>query len=224
MRGEAIALLLLLMKRVVSLDMTSEYTYQILGGGEYTEANRPCRWSNETPLRCKGYEPGNAPKNMKALPLEDFPLIKDFEIVLEAMIDETGYPPFGYHVMFFSPSLGYIASFPWWDNATRDLAKDEFWVLGEHNGSDWRYDHPEFHPDRPISIPLGSFDDPYTALEQGWEIVIAQHDMYVYVLEGGMDKRRLKGYHSWFKVSLDRYLEQWQAIKELLTITGLKSW
>ncbi len=190
--------------------------YKILGGLEYIEANRPCYWTNETPLLCKDYQPGNPPKDMKALPLEDFPLIEDFEIVLESAIDETGNSMFGYQVSFFSLTLGYIASFPWWDNVNHDLARKEFWVLGERSGVDLRYNHPDFSPARPVSIPLGTFDNPYTGLEQSWEIVIAQDDMYVYVLEGSLGEGRCKGYHSWFKVSLDRYLEQWQAIKELI--------
>lgn len=187
-----------------------QYTYRVLGGLSYSESDRPPSWSNDSPLLCKDYSPGNAPK-MESLPLNAFPLIDDFEIKLEDTIDETGNSVFGYQVRFFSPTLGYIASFPWWDNATHDLVKDEFWVLSEHTGEDLRYGDPNYHPDRPVSVPLGNFNNPYTALEQGWEIVIAQCDRYVYVLEGNFDQR--KGYHSWFKVSLERYLRQWQAVK-----------
>lgn len=195
--------------------MTRECTFKILGGLEYTEASRPSYWSNDTPLIWK------QTRNMKALALESFPLIEDFEIVLESMIDETGNSIFGYHVMFFSPTNGYVASFPWWDNATSDLVKNEFWVLGEHSGTDLRHGDPNYDPARPVSIPLGTFDNPYTGLEQSWEIVIAQHDMYVYVLEGSLEQFRRKKkyyreYHTWFKVFLDRYLEQWQAIKEVV--------
>jgi hypothetical protein len=191
-----------------------------LGGKEYTQANRPCNWFNDKPLICKDYQPGNPPKNMKGLPLKSFPLIHDFQIVLESVIDETGISTFGYHVMFFSPTLGYIASFPWWDNANHDLAKDEFWVASKRNRTDLRCSYRSFDPAKPICVPLGTFDKPYIGLEQGWEIVIAQHDQYVYVLEGVFDKRILKGYHSWFKVSLNQYLEKWQAIKKLIEETN----
>ncbi len=197
--------------------MTSKCTFKILGGLEYTEANRPSYWSNDTPLICTE----NSLRNIKALPLENFPLIEDFEIVLESMVDETGNSIFGYHVMFFSPTYGYIASFPWWDNVTRDLASDEFWVLGEHSGADLRYGDPNYSPARPVSIPLGTFDDPYTGLEQSWQIFIARHENFVYVLEGSLEQFRRKKkyytkYHTWFKVFLDRYLEKWQVIKELV--------
>lgn len=196
--------------------------YKILGGEQYTEETRPCYWSNEEPLLYK---------NMKLLSLEKFPLIEDFEIVLESAIDENGISLFGYQVKFFSPILGYIASFPWWDHASCDLAKDEFWFLAEHGGNDFRYGENDYHPDRPISIPLGNFDLPFSALEQSWEIVIAQHDIYVYVMEGILGeqlpktykkKYRKKGYkiyHRWFKVYLEQYLEQWQSIKKLVKTT-----
>ncbi len=199
----------------------TEYTFKILGGLEYVEANRPSHWSNDTPVMYKHlrHQAGILLKNMKALPLEDFPLIEDFEIVLESAIDKTGNSIFGYHVMFFSLTYGYIASFPWWDNATYDLVKDEFWVLGEEGGQDLRYDNPEYNPAKPVSIPLGSFEEPYTGLEQGWQIFIAQHENYVYVLEGsGKQFRRKKKdytvYDTWFKVSLNIYLEKWRVIKE----------
>src|SRR5260370_7362393 len=71
----------------------------------------PPSWKNELPL-AKG-EP---------LPLEAFPLINDFEIVLEQIRGTS----WGYHLAFFSEKRGYIASFPWWDHVELDLFRPGF--------------------------------------------------------------------------------------------------
>lgn len=60
------------------------------------------------------------------------------------------------------------------------------------------------------SIPLGDFITPFSDLDQGWEIVIAEYEGYVYVLEGLFDYSRIKGYDTWFKVPKNLYLSKWQ--------------
>ncbi len=161
--------------------------FTVLGGATYSRQNRPLDWHNETPLFSQTY----IPPDMQRLPLHTFPLIQDFEVLLEKMEvlpeDGTGSRrcPFGYHVCFFSSSRGYIASFPWWDHAELDLRREDF------------------------SLPLGDLNHPYSDLEQGWEIVIAKHDHLIYVLEGDFDRVTTEGYHTWFKVAEDRYLSQW---------------
>lgn len=69
------------------------------------------RWENEFPL-AKGHP----------FPLEAFPLIDDFEIVLERSRGTS----LGYHLAFFSEKRGYIASFPWWDHVELDLYRPSF--------------------------------------------------------------------------------------------------
>jgi hypothetical protein len=146
--------------------------FQVLNGPTYTHENRPPFWQNEKALLANEYE-------LEHAPLADFPLIEDFEVQLESY---TKAPDFGYHIHFFSPSRGYMASFPWWDGAERALIRDDF------------------------TIPLGH---PFSDVEQGWEIVIAAKDDFVYVLEGDFDDRAAD-YHTWFKVRQDLYLAQWQ--------------
>src|SRR5215467_194776 len=97
-----------------------KYIFHVLGGSTYNEKERPQFWHNEIPLLCDDYHRGNPP-DMTQLPLHQFPLIEDFQVILEDMRDSQGQSFFGYHVHFYSPSRGYIASFPWWDNAEKDL-------------------------------------------------------------------------------------------------------
>jgi hypothetical protein len=61
----------------------------------------PPSWNNELPLA-----------NGEPLPLDVFPLIEDFEIVLE-QIRGTSWDT---TLHFLARSEGYIASFPWWDH------------------------------------------------------------------------------------------------------------
>lgn len=103
----------------------------------------PPSWTNEFPL-AKG-EP---------LPLEVFPLMEDFEIVLEQIRGTS----WGYHMAFFSEKRGYIASFPWWDHAELDLYRPSFtfpedfeqgWQIEIFDEGEYTYvlesdfDHPE---------------------------------------------------------------------------------
>lgn len=123
---------------------------------------------------------------MESLPLTSFPFIEDFTIRMETMIGLNGQSWYGYSIHFFSPTFGYLAGFPWRDHAERDLARADF------------------------RIPLGTFEAPYCDLDQGWEIVIAERGILVYVLQGGFDQRRINGYEIWFKVRKTLYIEQWQ--------------
>ena len=127
----------------------------------------PPQWRNEVPLAKE-----------VPLPLEDFPLIDDFEIVLEQI---RGFSR-GYELAFFSEKRGYIASFPYWDHVELDLYRPSFIM-------------------------------PYEDFEQGWEIQIFPDGEYMYVLEGDFDNPQA-GYHRWFKVEEERYLNEWQAAIE----------
>lgn len=97
-----------------------KYVFHILGGPTYGEKTRPQFWHNETRLVLAN------PLAIKQLPLNQFPLIENFQVLLEKMTNSQGQSFFGYHVTFYSPSRGYIARFPWWDNAEKDLRRDDF--------------------------------------------------------------------------------------------------
>jgi len=64
------------------------YVFHVLGGPTYSEEERPQRWHNELPLLCDDYRRGNPP-DMQQLPLHQFPLIEDFQVILE-LITPTG--------------------------------------------------------------------------------------------------------------------------------------
>jgi len=165
------------------------YIYKVLGGLSYTNKDLPPTWVNETPLLLSSYRAANPP-DMELLPLAEFPFISDFEIRLTCFLN-SGQAPFGYHVSFFSPSHGFIASFPWWDYAENTLSMKNF------------------------EIPIGDFDFPFSDLEQGWEIVIAKKDGLVYVMQGQLDQRKFDGYSAWFKVLEQDYFSQWYKAIEL---------
>jgi hypothetical protein len=153
-----------------------KYVFHVLGGPTYSEEDRPQHWHNKVRL-----VPGNPPA-MKKLPLQQFPLIENFQVILEEMRKTQEQKSLlGYHVCFSSPSRGYIANFPWWDHVEKEMRRDDF------------------------SIPLGDFKKPFLDLEQGWEIVIAEHEGYVYVLQG----IGRQWYDTWFKVSTPLYLSTW---------------
>jgi hypothetical protein len=118
--------------------------------------------------------------NLELAPLADFPLIEDFEVRLEVVV-----PAFGHHLYFFSASHGYLASFPGWDHVEHALIQGDF------------------------MIPLGDFRHPSRGTEQGWDIVIAAEEDFVYVLEGDFASPS-SSYHTWFKVGQDLYLAEWQ--------------
>ena len=107
-------------------------------------------------------------------------------MILEELKDAQGRSSFGYQVYFYSPSRGYVASFPYWDHIDKDMRGDDF------------------------SIPLGDLMTPFSDLEQGWEIMIAEHEKYVYVLQGRFDQSPIQGYNIWLKVYKHLYLSKWK--------------
>ena len=111
---------------------------------------------------------------MENLPFADFPLIDDFEVRLEE-VKTSCRSAFGYHARFFSRTRGYIADFPWWDHAERNLIRDDF------------------------QIPMGDLQKPFYDLDEGWEIIIFADDDLVYILQGHHDYPAGEGYYAWFK-------------------------
>jgi hypothetical protein len=180
--------------------------FKVLGGPTYTEENRPLFWSNDTSLEYNHFHITRVTRDqlpdipslsvedildlntldISQLPLEQFPLIEDFEIRLEKVVkdvNETEEDCSGYFVFFFSPSRGYLAYLLDCD-ACSMLCQDDF------------------------SIPAGDFQVPYFNFDWGWSILIAADDTYIYVLTGGE-----KDYNTWFKVEKKLYYQQWdQAI------------
>jgi hypothetical protein len=67
----------------------------------------------------------------------------------------SGRSPFGQHVHYFSPALGYLAGLLWGHHAERDLARTDF------------------------QVSLGSLEAQYDDREQGWVIVIGTCDTLV---------------------------------------------
>lgn len=124
------------------------------------------------------------PAQKTALPLEDFPLIEDFEVILLPFpIWFTEWRKVGgYHPAFFSQQHGLLVQIGFWGHAYLDYTSENF------------------------CIPLDFWDR-----EQGWEQVIFEENGYVYVLEGDFDDHT-SGYHCWFRVRKERYLVEWQAV------------
>ena len=118
---------------------------------------------------------------LNKLDLLAFPLVEDFIIKLE----QTG--TFGIHLYFYSDQLGRLASFPWWDNVEKDLSS--------YTSSD---------------IPVGDFDEPYSDLEQGWQIIIFEDENFVYIMEG--QEPCCTEFPIWFRVTRDRYYNEWMRL------------
>lgn len=118
------------------------------------------------------------------LDLDTFPVIDDFEI----KTIETG--SLGVHIYFYSLKLGILSSFPWWDHAEHDIKKMSI----EH-------------------IPLGSTENIYDDLEQGWQILIWEEKEYIYIMEG--DEPCCQEFRTWFKVNKNNYILEWQKLIDL---------
>ena len=115
---------------------------------------------------------------LREIELGSFPIIPDFTIELRASDDQ------GQHVHFISRARGELAGFPYWDNAERDM---------RHFSAE--------------DVPLGSIDEPVEDADEDWQIVIFQHEGYVYVLEGSAP--HTTEFDVWFRVPRGRYIEEW---------------
>lgn len=111
---------------------------------------------------------------MTTLSLEAFPLIEDFEVKLRYR------KQFGYQVEYFSQKQGFLADFPYWDNADYDVHKEDF-------------------------VTPCEYDD----VDQGWELLIFEKNNHIYVVTGNFDLHE-EGYDKWFRVNKKRYLESWK--------------
>lgn len=91
--------------RIIEVTFEKEYPPKLIG--------RPPNWENDQPLFID---------EDAELPVELFPLIEDFEVVLENFDNAR----WGYHINFFSEKRGYLAGFMLWDYAEKMLCEDNF--------------------------------------------------------------------------------------------------
>jgi hypothetical protein len=118
---------------------------------------------------------------LRSVELNAFPIVRDFAIEMRDSEE------FGQHVHFVSPSLGELASFPYWDNAERDM----------------RHFAPE-------DVPLGTINEPVDDADVDWQIVIFEYRGFVHVLEGSAP--HTTEFDVWFRAPRDRYLAEWARV------------
>ena len=135
-------------------------------------------FSNDDPLELSSSDYTRA---MRDVALDGFPVISDFAVELRESDDA------GQHVYFVSGKEGDLASFPYWDNAERDM---------RHFSAE--------------DVPLGSLDEPVIDADEDWLIVIFEHRGFVYVMEG--NEPQATAFDVWFRVPTERYLAAWAAV------------
>jgi len=140
-------------------------------------------YKNDKPLRLK--ENQCYSDSIKELDLSKFPIIDDFKILLTDHKRKMGI-----HIRYQSTSLGILSSFPWWDNVDKDLVGMTI--------------------DR---VPLGSINQPYDDLEQGWQLVIWEKKDYVYIIEGS--EPCCWEFDCWYRVDKRTYISEWERILSL---------
>ena len=157
-----------------------------MGGKIYTDAERPPAWHNEAPLPVLLYRwPYPLEEQLPLLPLDDFPLIEDFDVVLEGCTskhEQEDHLPPRYYARFFSPSRGFLALLL--PDEPEDLCQPDF------------------------VIPSGDFNAPYDDLDQGWNILIMEDHEYVYIITGNWEIGEAQ--RTWFKVERNLYYRQWE--------------
>ncbi len=165
----------------------SQLFFQVLDGPTYTEENRPPFWENAIPMDNEHF---HNIKNMfldpQSLPLHLFPLVEDFEFLLERVINkyEDGKETSSnVYIHLFSPSHGYLAHFL--DDTVKAMHRSNF------------------------LLPHGNFDAPYYNLDQGWHIMLFEDGRHIYILTGNWE-RNPNGFETWFRVEKVLYDRQWE--------------
>lgn len=115
--------------------------------------------------------------------LATVPLARNFVVELRELED------LGRIVHFTSADGGELAWFPAWEHAERDL--------------------PHMNA---IDVPLGSIDDPYDDRDEGWRIVIFEHEGFVYVFEDDRPNGTL--FPRRFRVPRDAYIVAWAGLMD----------
>lgn len=153
--------------------------FQVLNGPTFSIEERPANWQHEKLLVPDDIDDIKH-GGLTESPLAEFPLIEDFEVRVEF---GSHMYVLGYLLHFFSPSKGYLADFAWWRHVDAMLSRTDF------------------------TIPMGDFANPYYDNGQDWEIIIAENDDLVYVIQG--ERIYSLSYPVWFKVRKERYLAEW---------------
>ena len=163
----------------------------------YILDSNPPFWTNDTSLH--GLFDGKRATLEGRLSLDAFPLMEDFEVVLEGFTRKhlLGKEPLSYHAKFFSPSYGYLAHFSR-NDTLQELCREQF------------------------VIPCGDFTAPFIDFEPGWSLLIAEDERFVYVLtfyerEHIFYFPAFEDYEHnvWFKVEKSRYSNQWEKALQL---------
>lgn len=155
----------------------------ILHGVTYPNTGSFPFWRNDAPLSVQ-FDRTRYPLE-EQLPLDDFPLIEDFEVVMVGFTlkhRQEDHLPTYYSAKFFSPSRGFLAHLLF--DTPQDLCQPDF------------------------AIPSGTFSEPYDDLDQGWNMLVAEDQTFVYVITGNWEIG--EGQRTWFKVEKDRYYRQWE--------------
>lgn len=128
-------------------------------------------------------------ENLKNVDLSEIPFASGFKIKLK----ESEH--FGVQLYFSDKNNNQLASFPWWDDV--DTTIKEMTI---------------------DSIPLGTLNNPYSDLEQSWQILIFKKESEVYILES--NEPNGKEFYFYCKVPLDEYKQEWKRIiKKCKTIS-----
>jgi len=122
---------------------------------------------------------------LETVDLNGIPVVDDFSVQLREVDEDRGS-----HVDFVSAAHGLLATFPAWDHAERDLR--------------------HFNP---TDVPLGTIESPYEDADDEWRIVIFAKHAYVYVFEA--DSPRAQAFPRYFRVTRDRYFEQWAQLMSM---------
>ena len=119
---------------------------------------------------------------LSELDLGAFPVVRNFKVLLKHIAS------LGHHVELHDES-GFLAGFPWWDHAARTLR-----MRGEE------------------AVPIGTIENPFEDLEQGWQILIFEQGDKVYVLEG--PEPVCPDFPVWFAVPREEYFQAWKDVIE----------
>ena len=146
------------------------------------------RWaSNLIPLSTpkealvKGKDTWLVKEISKNIDYSNFPEIKDFFIFIQ---DSEG--KMGRHLYFKSKEHGILTSFSWWDNVEQRIKN--------------------------MTAPLyGTVEQPFTDIDQDWNINIFRKDEYVYLIEGNDNHLE---YNTYYKVPIEIYEKEWSNLLE----------
>ena len=150
--------------------------------------HRGLLWAeNKKELLLDGKANSWSPESLRQLHLNEFPLIEDFRIELNATFFPEGE---------FGPSERTFVDF-----------------VSLQHGILLRTLFLETFVSSRSSIPTGTLEKPHVDGDEGYFLIIFQHEKLVYFLRGNWDENA-NLYHTWFKVPAETYAEAWLHIKQ----------